>query len=186
MVFHLKMALLYYFTQTHNVTLTLVSKWWVTQCWKMATHHQCMPSLFSGGARLPALGSQSSRLLARECWEYPERKGKWHHSADLPYQAGSPGAACMKANKQAHTWAHSQTELMTHSDTSVCLQRGTEVPMNGEEAITSISSAENFPTVWTHHKSDSRIPTADQLKLLLSPCFSTFMFTGLQRPTLVV
>lgn len=30
----------------------------------------------SKGARLPALSSQSSWLLAVECWEYPERKGK--------------------------------------------------------------------------------------------------------------
>lgn len=46
----------------------------------MQNHHMPSPpfSLCHSceGARLPALSSQSSRLLAVECWEYPERKGK--------------------------------------------------------------------------------------------------------------
>ncbi|KAG8010636.1 Protein AMBP [Nibea albiflora] len=39
-------------------------------------HYLLCISLSCEGARLPALSSQSSRLLAVECWEYPERKGK--------------------------------------------------------------------------------------------------------------
>lgn len=68
--------------------------WLVQHCTITADTHHLFPS-FSlptscEGARLPALGSQSSRPLAVECWEYPERKGKWHHSGDLPYQPRLP------------------------------------------------------------------------------------------------
>lgn len=60
------------------------------------SHH---PLRSCEGARLPALSSQSSRLLAVECWEYPERKGKWHHSGDLPCWATLPAGRSQQARE---------------------------------------------------------------------------------------
>lgn len=60
------------------------------------SHH---PLCSCEGARLPALSSQSSRLLAVECWEYPERKGKWHHSGDLPCWATLPASRSQQARE---------------------------------------------------------------------------------------
>lgn len=62
------------------------------------SHH---PLCSCEGARLPALSSQSSRLLAVECWEYPERKGKWHHSGDLPCWATLPASWSQQAREPA-------------------------------------------------------------------------------------
>lgn len=88
---------------------------------KIRAHtHQLFPS-FSlptscEGARLPALSSQSSRPLAGECWEYPERKGKWHHSGDLPYQPRLPVAGHKLPNKCLYTQTkHTRTHrIHTH------------------------------------------------------------------------
>lgn len=60
------------------------------------SHH---PLCSCEGARLPALSSQSSRLLAVECWEYPERKGKWHHGGDLPCWATLPAGRSQQARE---------------------------------------------------------------------------------------
>lgn len=108
----------------HAAYVCLFYSKWVIQCWKITTypHHYLypFPSLFHSceGARLPALSSQSSRLLAVECWEYPERKGKWHHSGDLPYQATLPGAGWELPNKHTHTHTpENQTHI--HSETVI-------------------------------------------------------------------
>lgn len=63
---------------------------------RIPSHH---PLRSCEGARLPALSSQSSRLLAVECWEYPERKGKWHHSGDLPCWATLPASRGQRARE---------------------------------------------------------------------------------------
>lgn len=63
---------------------------------RIPSHH---PLRSCGGTRLPALSSQSSRLLAVECWEYPERKGKWHHSGDLPCWATLPASRGQRARE---------------------------------------------------------------------------------------
>lgn len=104
------------------------------------------------GARLPALSSQSSRPLAAECWEYPERKEKWHHSGDLPYPAMSPGgtwythtythllfSTCMHWLRQTYWHATFQEKGKTEAKVFVCSHK------EGEEAMTSGAHVQNFP-----------------------------------------
>lgn len=191
------------YLDTRSHILNLVRKCWVIRRCKVTSQaHHLMPSLLRG-ARFPALSSQSSRMLAVECWEYPERKGKWHHSGDLPYQAGSPGAACTRASKHTenpHARAdnHRCVRCLDYTNTLIDWksswhilifrfffvfffffpleerERHTEVPMKREEAITSISSAENFPRdglnwphIWQENSHRSSAGSSQQLRLFL-------------------